>query len=190
MKKGLALVRQLTARDREWVVAELTRSLADSTIEADVFRRTVRALPTRQRPHVFLSHSHKDKRFVRSLARKLEDYGIVVWLDEGELRVGDSLIERISSVIHETPLLLAILSRTSVKSNWVKEELHLAMTRQIKRSRVTVLPLIKEECPIPKFLAGRLYADFTTPYRRQHNFPLLLQSIVAHTKSKMVRGRG
>ena len=186
-ERGLEITRRLNAPDRRKVVDKLVRNLKDSSGKAEVFRQVVRALPAGAKPHVFLSHSHKDKQFVRALARKLRSYGVAVWLDEGELKVGDSLIGRISSVIEKTPLLVAILSKTSVRSNWVKAELHQAMTRQINKRRIKVLPVMKESCAIPGFLAERVYADFTTAYRRRRNFPLLLESIALNSQARMRR---
>jgi TIR domain len=45
----------------------------------------------RRRPHLFLSHSSKDKEWVHALARDLSVCEIDVWLDEWELVVGDKL---------------------------------------------------------------------------------------------------
>ena len=46
---------------------------------------------------IFLSHSHVDKPFVRRLASDLIDSGVKVWLDEAEILIGDSLIEKIGT---------------------------------------------------------------------------------------------
>ena len=39
---------------------------------------------------VFLSHNHNGKPFVRKLARDLENHGVHYWLDEAEMKIGDS----------------------------------------------------------------------------------------------------
>jgi hypothetical protein len=39
---------------------------------------------------VFISYSHADAELARRLAKGLRDRGIRVWIDEGELKVGDS----------------------------------------------------------------------------------------------------
>jgi hypothetical protein len=44
-------------------------------------------------PVVFLSHSSKDKLFVRQLAADLTSNNVTVWLDEQMIRVGDSIVE-------------------------------------------------------------------------------------------------
>ena len=61
---------------------------------------------------VFLSHNSEDKSFVRKLATDLRRYGVKVWLDEAELKVGDSLVDKISSGISDMQFLAVILSKT------------------------------------------------------------------------------
>ena len=40
-----------------------------------------------------MSYSHSDKEFARMLSRDLIEMGADVWFDEGEIRLGDSLIK-------------------------------------------------------------------------------------------------
>ena len=127
---------------------------------------------------VFLSHSSKDKPYVRSLKKRLEARGIESWLDEAELRTGDSLGSKISEAIQNSDAVVAVLSEASVGSRWVNEELRQAMARQIERSRTLVLPVLKEKCALPAFLADKLYEDFSTRARQQKNFERLVRSIL------------
>ncbi len=128
-------------------------------------------------PSVFLSHNHGDKPFVRDLANRLTQAGAVVWLDEVDLNVGDSLIERISAAIEEMDYVAAILSPRSVESNWVQKELSLAMTKEVKGRRVTVLPILIEPCDLPEFLRDKLYADFTLSENYEREFARLLRAM-------------
>ena len=49
---------------------------------------------------VFLSHSSKDKPFVRELAGALADGGeIDVWLDEREIAPGDNIVGKIGDAL-------------------------------------------------------------------------------------------
>ena len=128
-------------------------------------------------PSVFLSHNHGNKPFVRDLADRLTQAGAMVWLDEAALNIGDSLIERISSAIQEMEYVAAILSPRSVKSNWVQKELSLAMTKEVKGRRVTVLPILIEPCDLPEALRDKLYADFTRAENHEREFAKILRAI-------------
>jgi hypothetical protein len=47
-------------------------------------------------PKVFLSHASEDKgRFVLDFARQLRENGVDVWLDQWEMKPGDSLVDKI-----------------------------------------------------------------------------------------------
>ena len=111
-------------------------------------------------PSIFLSHNHKDKPFVRKLAADLVEKGIQVWIDEAEIKIGDSLIQRISTGIYQMDYLGVVLSPNSVNSRWVQEELEQALHVQISEGYVKVLPLLLVDCQIPGFLRDKAYADF------------------------------
>jgi len=128
-------------------------------------------------PSVFLSHSHGDKPFVRDLAGRLTQAGATVWLDEAELNVGDSLIQRISAAIQEADYVVAILSPRSVKSDWVQKELSLAITKEVEGHRVTVLQVLIEPCDLPEPLRDKLYADFTRGENHEREFAKLLKAV-------------
>lgn len=125
---------------------------------------------------VFLSHAANDKAFARRLAKDIERAGGTAWLDEAEVRIGDSLIERISHAISSTDFVAAVLSPCSVASQWVKTELRLAMTSEIAGRSVKVLPLLYRDCVIPEFLVDKKYADF----RDEANYEVALSQILEY----------
>ncbi len=59
---------------------------------------------------IFLSHNHTDKEFVRKLARDLENHNVKCWLDEAEMKIGDSLIQKIREGIDNVEFFAVILS--------------------------------------------------------------------------------
>ena len=118
----------------------------------------VHAVPERSHD-VFLSHSWNDKPMARQLAGALEERGVAVWVDDAEMHLGDSLIEKIGEAILSVEYLVAMLSRASVSSEWVSRELEIAINEEIEGRRVVVLPVLVEDCQLPPFLRGKLRAD-------------------------------
>jgi len=114
---------------------------------------------------VFLSHSSTDKNFAKRLGGDLQRHGIKVWVDEAEIKIGDSLIEKISKGIEETDYLIVLLSKCSCKSEWVKKEVNIALNMEILNRRVYVLPCLLERCKMPLFLIDKKYADFSKTYK-------------------------
>jgi len=156
---------------------------------ARFFEREVEKQPL----SVFISYSHKDKPIAQTLAAGLTDVGVRTRVDEGELRVGDSLIDRISQAIHEVEFVVALVSRHSVASKWCQRELSWAMSGELQKSGVRVLPLRIGEVTMPTALldvhylqvdaddmgaaVSRLVADASSHYRERYGrSPELLES--------------
>ena len=123
---------------------------------------------------IFLSHNRQDKRFVRKLAFSLRRCGASVWFDEAEMKVGDSLIYKIQAGIDSMEYLGVVLSPHSVKSEWVKKEVEVALNHEIAGKRVKVLPILAKTCDVPGFLQGKVYADF----RKKSNWKKALGSLL------------
>ena len=87
----------------------------------------------KKRPRVFLSHSHKDKEFVRQFEASLISVGVNTFLDEKEISIGDSIPESIYEGIRLSTHLAYIISQNSIKSKWVLEELKY---RENQRKRI------------------------------------------------------
>jgi hypothetical protein len=120
-------------------------------------------MPTDSKPRVFVSHSSKDKPFVRKLVEAIQKHLLNVWVDEHEIKVGDSLVGKISEALKGADYLVIVLSQASVSSRWVEQELNAALTNQISGKGV-VLPVLLEDCELPILLRDRLYADFRADF--------------------------
>jgi len=128
-------------------------------------------------PSVFLAHSHKNRRFTHRLASQLIANAIHLWVDEAELRIGDSLILKIQAAIEAVDYLAVVLSPHAVASGWVTRELEMALTDEIAGRRITVIPILWRHCKVPGFLRGRLYANFTNRSAYSRDFPRLVYSL-------------
>lgn len=113
---------------------------------------------------IFLAHSSTDKAFVRRLAGDLRQRGVPVWFDEWEIRVGDSIVTKISEGIKSAGWLAVILSEASVNSEWVKRELNAGLMTELEARRVCVLPIRLDGCTVPILLRDKRYADFRADY--------------------------
>ncbi|HCT8173680.1 hypothetical protein CHI96_00140 [Proteus mirabilis] len=109
---------------------------------------------------IFISYSHEDRDFVDNFATQLVQNNIIVWMDRWELSIGDSIIDKVQDAVEGASALLVILSKNSVGSPWCKRELSAGLLRELEEKRVVVMPVLIEDCDIPLFARGKLYADF------------------------------
>lgn len=126
---------------------------------------------------VFLSHNHADKTFANRLARDLRGHGHVVWVDEEQIQVGDSLIEKIRNAIDRVNYVIAVISSASINSEWVRRELDIACNREIEQKKVIVIPALLEDVALPGFLKGKLFADFRITGRYDKSLAQILSRL-------------
>lgn len=132
-----------------------------------------------RRPLIFICHSSRDKPFVRELADRLASDGVDSWIDEMEIRVGDSLHENINGGLAKSDFLVVVLSSSSVESQWVRNELSSAASLEKLRDQgVFILPALLEPCEVPPLLLDRRYANFAED--RDAAYQELLDGIFHH----------
>jgi len=145
-----------------------------------LFRRL--SVPDRK---VFVCHATEDKPTARRIAAYMRQAGAEVWLDEWEINVGDSIVERINEGLSGATHMLLLLSATSVQKPWVRREFSSALMRQLSSHSVRVLPVLLESCEIPAILSDIRYADFRdnddTAYKE-------LSRAIFHAEARDARG--
>ncbi|MGC1633626.1 MAG: toll/interleukin-1 receptor domain-containing protein, partial [Gelidibacter sp.] len=93
---------------------------------------------------LFISHASEDKDdFVRPLAELLIQYGLDVWYDEFELRIGSSLSRSIDKGIANSNFGLIVLSKSFFSKNWTEYELKSLNSYEIENSDI-LLPVWKD----------------------------------------------
>lgn len=128
---------------------------------------------------ICVSHDRRDKAFSRRLAVDLQRLGIKVWLDEIEQRLGDPLITGVQGRVITTEHLGVVLSPSSVASPWARREVESTLLQEIARGRVRFLPLLRADCDVPAFLAGKISFDFRTDAAYPASFAELMEQLGA-----------
>lgn len=141
------------------------RMVAEELVESAEAAKAERHRQDASRRIAFLSHSSKDKPFIRQLAADLTANGVGVWLDEQRIRVGDSIPDRIAQGLAESDYYLIAVSEASTASEWVKKELNNALVKEIERRHVSVLPLKLDDSSMPDIISDKKYADFSKSYK-------------------------
>lgn len=95
----------------------------------------------------FISYSHQNREICRQIAESMERTGeISVWYDNG-LIPGEEYRKRIASTIRDADFFAVLLSETSVRSEWVLDEVEYA-----KKMRKKILPIYIEDVELPEDL--------------------------------------
>lgn len=112
---------------------------------------------------VFISHSQNDHAFVERLVKKLNNDGIETWHDDVNIALGESIPASIEKGLNESQFFVAVLSKSSIKSPWVKTELNVAIHKLVKKE-IAIIPVLLDidanEMPaLISFLKGIAFSD-------------------------------
>ncbi|MBV9788426.1 MAG: toll/interleukin-1 receptor domain-containing protein [Chloroflexi bacterium] len=135
------------------------------TFRAETIREELTRLGNIMKRNIFISYNHQDRDFVERLANDLRSTGLPVWWDQWEIKVGDSIIQKVSDGISDSAYLLAVLSPHSIRSQWVQREISSALMNQLSiEKNIVILPLLIADCEIPVLLREIKWADFRKTY--------------------------
>jgi len=122
---------------------------------------------------LFVSHSAKDKEFVRRLRTDLEIYGCRVWVDETYLSVGSALSTGLEQAIRESRFVAVVYSRDAMISPWVEHERLYAVANGIP-----VIPIVLDRGSLNSEVSSQVYADFTD-LDDQHSYHRALHDVLS-----------
>lgn len=112
---------------------------------------------------LFISYSHEDAEWVGRVVAALRERGLDVWWDE-DILAAQVFTREIEDAIASSHAVAVVVSRASVASEWVRQEYHLALTRDITSDRERpVIPLKLDDAPMPGFLSLRRWISFEVP---------------------------
>jgi len=134
---------------------------------------------------VFISYSSKDYDFIMLLAEKLKKDFIDVWVDDWELQVGDSIVQKIGEGIRKSSFLIIVLSKYSIKSNWVLRELNSTLMRQLTKDDIKILPVLLEIelDEVPPLMSDIYSVKFSRDFISETEYQKLIDPITKKEKS-------
>jgi uncharacterized protein YjbI with pentapeptide repeats len=89
----------------------------------------------------FISYSTQDQEFADRLYADLQNKGVRCWFDKHDLRIGDKTWDAIDKAIKSREKLLLILSKHSIKSDWVEDEVQKAFAEERDRKQLVLFPV-------------------------------------------------
>lgn len=92
---------------------------------------------------LFLCHASEDKpSVVRPLHVALVAAGVSSWLDEAEIRWGDSVVDKINEGLRDSRFVIVVLSISFLNKSWARKELASSLSIESSTGVVRVLPLL------------------------------------------------
>jgi len=122
-----------------------------------------------------LSHRSIDKETVRAIAADVSadsyrERPISVWVDEGEIRPGDSIPGLINAGLESSRFIGLVMTPSyfESESGWTDAEWHAALNTDPDNRKGKIIPLLLEDCPYIPYLLRHLKAiDLRGVYYRE-----------------------
>jgi hypothetical protein len=108
---------------------------------------------------VFVSHRGVDTTVAERLAQEIRARGHDVWLDAWEIKVGDSLIERINEGLSGASYVVLCYSDAGSSTPWMAREWMSTLARQLNGVGVRLLPVRLTGGGPPAILDDLKYVD-------------------------------
>ena len=89
----------------------------------------------------FISYSSHDQHFVEILCQDLRKEGVLCWFAPESLNAGDKFPAEITEAVQSREKLIVVLSKNSLDSNRVKQEVMLARQREGNGKREVLVPI-------------------------------------------------
>jgi len=113
------------------------------------------------KPNIFISYSRREVSFVNDLVDDLEDNDFIVWLDYRSLIPGTPWAEQIDKGILESEVVLLVVSKASMASEYVELE-----WKHVLEKGKRVILLIFEVVDLPVELESFEWVDFRGNYKK------------------------
>lgn len=110
-------------------------------------------------PNVFVSHRGADTSEAAKLATELRSAGHTVWLDEWELGLGDSIVQKMNEGLDGATYVVVCYSASGVTASWMGREWMSTLARQLNGHGVKLIPVRLTGGEPPALLADLKYAD-------------------------------
>ena len=89
----------------------------------------------------FISYSSKDQDFAERLYADLQNKGVRCWFAPHDLPIGAKTWDAIDEAIKLRDKLLLILSKHSIASDWVEDEVSKAFAEERDRKQLVLFPV-------------------------------------------------
>lgn len=110
--------------------------------------------------HIFLSYSRVDTKFASRVASDLRERDFDVWMDQSNISGGKHWDKTIEEALKHASFVVLIISKASVNSENVKDEISFAKNRGI-----TIIPVLYQEAETPLGWSRLHWIDMKRDYR-------------------------
>jgi TIR domain/Pentapeptide repeats (8 copies) len=133
-----------------------------------------------KRTKAFISYSSRDESVVKKIQSDLEDHGIETWFAPRDLPIGAETRSTLDKAVLGANKLIIVLSKRAIVSDWVQQEVELAIERDRTSKRPFLIPIRIDNAVLKSRIGWAAYlrrtrniGDFSSPHRDAQYFESL-----------------
>ncbi|MFP5261066.1 MAG: TIR domain-containing protein [Blastocatellia bacterium] len=137
----------------------------------------------------FISYCSIDETFVDQLYLKLQQNEIKCWYAPEDLKIGNEIRASIDQSIRIYNKLLIVLSKASIKSQWVQQEVETALARERQQQLTVVFPIRLDNTVMsvndgwPAYIKNTRHIGDFTKWRHSESFNKAFRKLLRDLKS-------
>ena len=127
---------------------------------------------------VFLSYSYDDHKVAQKVRNFLVHHDIEVFDDKIDIATGANLTASINKAINNSDAVLFFVSKISDKSQWMQQEMSLAVSNKLQGKEIKLIPIVIERnVDVPFFLKDYVYLDISETSNFEISMGRLLEGL-------------
>jgi serine/threonine protein kinase len=146
-----------------------------------------RAVARKYKFDAFLSYRSTDGDWAIRLKTALQERGLNIWMDREQIRPGNSIIADLEQGLEICKSCVLVVSPDAIRSQWVSEEYHRAVTLAKQKDRpLQLIPVILGKAELPGFLSTRNWVEFLDDTTFEANLERLIWGITGTKRQRTV----
>jgi serine/threonine protein kinase len=146
-----------------------------------------RAVARKYKFDAFLSYRSTDGDWAIRLKTALQERGLNIWMDREQIRPGNSIIADLEQGLEICKSCVLVVSPDAIRSQWVSEEYHRAVTLAKQKDRpLQLIPVILGKAELPGFLSTRNWVEFLDDTTFEANLERLIWGITGTKRQRPV----
>jgi len=169
--------------------------LKNSNISDDVIEGVRREVAKAEGHTVFISYKHESvehKEWVKSLANRLLENGVLAFLDQWEVDPGDNLTHYMEQGIKNSKYAIFVSSKQAVssvnkRSGMISYEAEI-LERLGIMEKIKIIPILRGTYELPKVFEVMFYLDFNSDDQKIRDEPFneLVHTILGHSDRPLI----
>lgn len=127
---------------------------------------------------LFISHSSKDKDFVRDLHYRFSRVGIRCFLDERDIGAGGNIVAEVAQGIRSSRRVLLVYSPDFFSSDWAQSEYGRLLMKDPRNRDGKLIPLMYRDTTVPDELAEFKWLGAQSPIELEKAVRKILEAVL------------